>query len=89
MTTTEAPTAETFPLTWDDPKDAELTWFFDIEHTPDVVTPLGFELYFGPLLNGFGWLRACLQNYYVYDWWPPQNSFEQIAGAMEIGRAHV
>ena len=70
MTTTAATTAGAFPLIWDDPKDAELTWFFDIEHTPDVMTPLGFDLYFGPFINGFRWLRACLQNYYVYNWWP-------------------
>ncbi len=82
MTTTEAPTSETFPVTWEDPKDAKLTWFFDIEHTPDVVTPLGFDLHFGPLLHGFGWARVCLQNYYVYDWFQ-EDSYAEAAANMD------
>jgi phosphohistidine swiveling domain-containing protein len=75
---TETAPAEAFPVTWGDSEDAELCWRFDIEHTPDVVTPLGFDLYFGPFLNGFGWLRACLQNYYVYNWWQEGN-YENVA----------
>lgn len=80
--TTETRAAETFPIVWDDPKDAELTWFFDIEHTPDVVTPLGFDLYFGPFLDGFGWARVCLQNYYVYDWFQ-EDSYDEAAAKMD------
>jgi len=75
---TETSPVQAFPITWDDPEDARLCWRFDIEHSPDVITPLGFDLYFGPFLNGFGWLRATLQNYYVYDWWP-DDSFEKAA----------
>lgn len=70
MAGTGTSTTDAFPVVWDSRADAELCWLFDIEHTPDVITPLGYDLYFGPFLNGFGWLRACLQNYYVYNWWP-------------------
>jgi len=70
MMTTETATAEAFPVTWDDPKDAELTWLINAAHARDGMTPLGYELYFGPFLNGFGTLRACQQNYYVYNWLP-------------------
>ncbi len=70
MTTTEAPAAGTFPIAWDDPKDAGLCWRFDLAHTPDVLTPLGYDLYYGPFIDGFGWLRATHQNYYGYNWWP-------------------
>ncbi len=85
MTTTETRTAETFPVSWDKPEDAELCWGFDTEHTPDVVTPLGFDLYFGPFINGFGWARACLQNYYVYDWFQ-ESSFEAAAAGVDTAR---
>jgi pyruvate,water dikinase len=78
MTTTEAHTRDTFPVVWDDAADGQLCWFFDMSHTPEVMTPLGYDLYFGPFLNGFGWLRPTYQNYYVYDWWP-QNAGEEAA----------
>lgn len=55
-----------FPVTWGDPKNAERSWFFDIGHTPDVLSPLGYDLFYGPFIAGFGWLRVCYQNYYVY-----------------------
>src|SRR5437870_13430963 len=35
-------------------------------HTPDVTTPLSFDLYMDPFIRGFGILRLCQQNYYVY-----------------------
>ena len=35
-------------------------------HTPDPVTPLGFDLYYGPFIEGFGWERARLENFYVF-----------------------
>jgi pyruvate,water dikinase len=35
-------------------------------HTPDVTTPLSFDLYMEPFIRGFGMLRLCQQNYYVY-----------------------
>ena len=30
-----------FPVRWDDPADARLTWRHDPMHNPDVATPLG------------------------------------------------
>jgi pyruvate,water dikinase len=76
-----APTTA-FPVSWTDPADAELTWFFDIEHTPDVATPLGFDLYFGPFLDGFGWARICLQNYYVFDWFQ-ESAYDEAAARVD------
>src|SRR6059058_4643886 len=35
-------------------------------HTPDVTTPLSYDLYMEPFIRGFGMLRLCHQNYYVY-----------------------
>ncbi len=35
-------------------------------HTPEVTTPLGFDLYMEPFIRGFGMLRLCQQNYYTY-----------------------
>ena len=63
--TTETKATE-FPLHWDSPADANLTWRFDPMHTPDVTTPLSFDLYMEPFIRGFGMLRLCHQNYYVY-----------------------
>ncbi len=63
--TTETRATE-FPLHWDSPVDANLTWRFDPMHTPDVTTPLSYDLYMEPFIRGFGMLRLCHQNYYVY-----------------------
>jgi pyruvate,water dikinase len=38
---------------WDDPAEAELTWWFDLTHFPDVMTPLGYDLYMRPFMQGF------------------------------------
>src|SRR3990170_9156777 len=62
---TETQTTD-FPLSWADTADERLTWQFDPMHSPDVITPLGFDLYMEPFLRGFGMMRACLQNYYMY-----------------------
>ena len=83
MTTKEALTAEDFPIVWTNPEDAERTWFFDIEHTPDVVTPLGFDLYFSPFLDGFGWARVVLQNHYVYDWFQ-EDTYDEAAARFDL-----
>ena len=64
MTTETKPTE--FPLHWENLPDANLTWRFDPMHTPDVATPLSFDLYMEPFIRGFGMLRLCQQNYYVY-----------------------
>src|SRR5574341_1574698 len=61
----QAETAE-FPVAFDDPKDALLTWRPDKMHSPDVATPLGFDLMTRPFVGGFGMLRATYHNYYVY-----------------------
>jgi rifampicin phosphotransferase len=63
--TTETRATE-FPLEWENAADANLTWRFDPMHTPDVTTPLSFDLYMEPFIRGFGMLRLCQQNYYVY-----------------------
>jgi pyruvate,water dikinase len=63
--TTETKATE-FPLEWDNPTDAALTWRFDPMHNPDVATPLSFDVYMEPLIRGFGFLRLCQQNYYIY-----------------------
>ncbi len=55
-----------FPLRWENPADAQLTWELDPMHSPGVSTPLGFDLYTEPFVRGFGMLRACQQNYYVF-----------------------
>ncbi|HEU5318197.1 MAG TPA: hypothetical protein VFX49_18940, partial [Chloroflexota bacterium] len=46
-------TSETSWDRWDDPADAALTWRFDLTHFPDVMTPLGYDLYMGPFMHGF------------------------------------
>ena len=63
--TTETKVTE-FPVHWDNPADGGLSWRFDPMHTPDVTTPLSFDLYMEPFIRGFGMLRLCRQNYYVY-----------------------
>jgi phosphohistidine swiveling domain-containing protein len=65
MTIDTAESAD-FPVVWDDPADAQLTWRFDPMHNPGAVTPLGFDLYLGPFVSGFGMLRATYQNYYAF-----------------------
>jgi pyruvate,water dikinase len=80
--TTAKPSAEAFPVTWTDPGDEKLTWHFELEHAPDVATPLGFDLYFGPMLEGFGWARASLRNYYVYVWYQ-EDSYNEVAAGMD------
>ena len=65
-----------FPVEWDDPADAERSWTFDPMHFPDVMTPLGFDLFCEPFIRGFGLpatdtgprtgRRSRLVNYYFY-----------------------
>lgn len=55
-----------FPVTWDDPRDAERSWRYDTEHLPDPVKPLDYDLQLGPFLKGFGWFDVRYVNYYVY-----------------------
>ncbi len=67
---------ERFPVNWDDPADAELSWNQDMMHHPDTRTPLGFELYNEPSSRGRGVLmteqntptqtRSVLVNYYMF-----------------------
>ena len=64
-------TSDEFPVHWEYPADAELSWNYDRMHAPDVMTPLGFDLFFEPFFRGFGAdspvnFRALLVNYYVY-----------------------
>ena len=73
----EAVQTDTFPVTWDDPADAELSWAINQMHSPDVVTPLGFDLGTPLKLQGFALALEELGcpvadsevrqiNYYVY-----------------------
>jgi pyruvate,water dikinase len=56
-----------FPVTWDDPADAEQCWRFSAEHMPNAVPPLEFELGTKRFLEGFGWGMVPKQfNYYIY-----------------------
>ncbi len=56
-----------FPVTWDDPADAEKTWHYSPEHMPLPLSPLAFELTLAPFLRGFGWGMVPRQvNYYTY-----------------------
>ncbi|MEX2158868.1 MAG: PEP-utilizing enzyme [Dehalococcoidia bacterium] len=65
MTTTED--TKTFPITWDDPADAEQCWRFSAEHMPNAVPPLEFELGTHRFLEGFGWgMRPRQFNYFIY-----------------------
>src|SRR5437660_1817453 len=67
-----------FPVHWDNPADAEITWQFDPMHAPVAVTPLGFDLFMEPFVGSFGLFRLCLQNYYMY--------FQAPAGGPPAGR---
>ena len=63
--------SEAFPVHWDDPADATQSWNHDPMHAPDVMSPLGFDLFFKPFFEGFGAggeaaYRAHQANYYVY-----------------------
>src|SRR5574341_17113 len=62
---TQAETAD-FPVTWENSADEALTWRPDKMHSPDVATPLGFDLATRPFVGGFGTLKACYHNYYVF-----------------------
>jgi len=56
-----------FPVVWDDPADAEKTWFYNAEHMPMTFTPAAFELVLAPFLRGFGWgMVPKLVNFYGY-----------------------
>ena len=54
-------------------------------HTPDPATPLGFDLFYGPFIEGFGGSRIRLKNCYVYisepsgEGDPPEVDLERLA----------
>ena len=48
-----SPTAE-FPVTWDDPSEAELTWERDDMHMPHAVAPLTAD-YISVIGQGYGY----------------------------------
>ena len=74
MTTSDR--SDGFPVHWDEPADADLSWNQDVMHHPDTRTPLGFELYNEPNRRGRGVLmteqgiptetRSILVNYYLF-----------------------
>ena len=65
MTTTEQ--TATFPVTFDDPADAQQCWRFSAEHMPNAVSPLEFELGTKGFLEGFGWGMVPRQfNYFIF-----------------------
>ncbi len=56
-----------FPVVWEDPADAGLTWRYDPEHMPSALAPLEFELGTQRFLEGFGWgMRPKQFNYYTF-----------------------
>ncbi len=58
MTTSDATMpAVDFPVTWDDPTDAELTWERDDMHMPHVVAPLTTD-YIAVIAHGYGYGAA-------------------------------
>jgi pyruvate,water dikinase len=84
MLTTKPETdrSDAFPVSWDHPADAGRSWNYDPMHAPDVMTPLGFDLFFRPFFEGFGAggeavYRAHLANYYVYHYVGAANHTEQ------------
>ena len=76
--------SDQFPVTWGDPADALRHWEFDPMHSPDVLTPLGFELLEEQFLKGFGMgTDVRLVNYYMFmhvelDSTPPPQSFDDM-----------
>lgn len=59
--------AAAFPVRWDDPTDAEKTWFYNAEHLAMTFTPAAFDLVLAPFMRGFGWgMVPKLVNYYAY-----------------------
>ncbi|MCH7800228.1 MAG: hypothetical protein IIC24_01665 [Chloroflexi bacterium] len=76
--------SDQFPVAWDDPADALRHWEFDPMHSPDVLTPLGFELLEEQFLKGFGMgADVRLVNYYMFmhvelDSTPPPQSFDDM-----------
>ena len=89
-------TGAEFPVEWDDPAAAERSWEYDPEHTPHVMTPLGFELYYRPFIRGFGrgappelWPAARLVNHYVYMPRPPGGAgFDRALPELDSERVH-
>ena len=73
-----AATGETdeFPVKWDDPADADLTWAYNPMHQPDVRPPLELDLVNRPFMQGFGMaltelgfetdIRTLQANYYIF-----------------------
>ena len=60
-------TSNDFPVTFDDPADAEKSWQYDPVHTPGAIPPLNFELGLGPFIEGFGWgMQPIQMNYYPF-----------------------
>jgi hypothetical protein len=43
-----------FPIVWDHPDDENRTWSHDPMHTPDVVSPLGYDIGSNLQSQGFG-----------------------------------
>jgi pyruvate,water dikinase len=66
-----------FPVTWDDPAEANFSWFFDMVHFPDQVTPLDFHFLIKTMEKGINRAAQIYEmgfkdhyrflNTYVYD----------------------
>ena len=56
----ESPAAQpaAFPVTWDDPADAQEMWLFDAAHCTAPMTPLDFDLRMAPMTEGTNWASA-------------------------------
>ncbi len=95
MTMPEAATpAADFPVVWDDPTEAELTWERDDMHMPHVVAPLTVD-YISVIAHGYGYGAARFEapleflgrvwNGYAY--FTMRRAWPEDEAAREAGRA--
>ncbi|MCH7488219.1 MAG: hypothetical protein IIB23_01170, partial [Chloroflexi bacterium] len=66
--TPDAEQADDFPITWEDPDHAKVSWEYDRVHAPNATLPLAFDLASKPFVAGFGWMPhdPIQMNYYIY-----------------------
>jgi pyruvate,water dikinase len=86
----ETDQSDAFPVHWADPADALRSWNYDPMHASDVMTPLGFDLFFRPFFEGFraggdSVYRAHLANYYVYHYVGAAHHTEQPPKSASYG----
>jgi len=91
---TDTDSNDQFPVVWKNPADALRHWEFDPMHSPDVITPLGFELLEERFLKGFGLgTDVRLVNHYMFmhvelDSSPPPGSFDDMLRGLAAAWPH-